>query len=193
MAMQQAVPAPVRHDLVARGVITNSAVWTMLMGGRSNRVWRLDGPDETLICKLYSPLTGNPLYPNLPGVEYEMLKALHAHDIAPEPVVLLNTGAGDVLVYRHISGSNWQSGSKNVARLLARLHEQVLGVPLRLLASGSSALIRQTEAILAACPGDNSGLAQPVPDPKIPPIALAVPIHTDVVASNIIELQAASA
>lgn len=176
-----------KRVLIREGVLQNtSGHWRVQVGGRTNKVWKIETPGGALVCKLFATTNANPLYPNHPGAEYEALKALHQHAIAPEPVALLNTDIGEVLVYRHIDGTSWRQDSAPVARLLARLHALNLDIPLRRLSSGSSALIRQTLNILDECCRVPKDMPRLVSDPSTPPLKTAVPVHTDVVANNLV-------
>lgn len=180
------VPASLIAALAREGIAPANSAWLAQTGGRTNRVWKVDSPGGALICKLFNSGVSNPLYPNLPGAEYDALKQLYSHDISPEPVALLNTEAGDVLVYRHLPGEPWKTGVQEVAQLLRRLHSLDLEVPLRNLPSGSAALIRQISGILGRCKNIPPELEQGVTDPEIPELSTVSLIHTDVVPSNII-------
>lgn len=167
------------------GLAAPADAWEPLTGGRSNAVWKVGSGPKALVCKLYSTGEVNPIFPNLPGAEYDTLKTLSAQNLAPAPVALLNTKAGDVLVYRHLVGTTWRSGTPEVADLLAKLH-QISPPELRVLPSGSKALLTQTKAILATLDGQFS-----LPDwllrrDAVPPTDRRALLHTDVVPGNII-------
>ncbi len=168
------------------GLLEGQADWTALSGGRTNRVWSVGDGKGKLICKLFSTDAGNPLYPNLPGAEYEVLRALHLCEIAPEPIALLNTDQGSMLVYRNVDGEHWKSGTPQVAALLARLHSLKPNILLREIASGSEALMQQTEEILASCKTKSFRPQKLKTSTSEPPISHMSLIHTDVVASNLI-------
>ncbi len=186
------VPKALHLALIEGEYISAAVQWRSLSGGRTNRVWRIPAADSAgssdgaLVCKLFNRATDNPLYPNLPGAEYEALKALSERQISPRPVALLNTDAGEALLYQHLTGTAWQSGTTDVARLLSKLHGLTLDVPLRQIDSGSAALIRQTNAILAQCETAKTELPAAPYDPQVAPARNLLPIHTDVVASNLI-------
>jgi thiamine kinase len=177
----------INNSLVDLGLIGPGAMWRVLNGGRTNRVWRIEDPAGILVCKLFSPTSNNPLYPNLPGAEYDTLKALHSKEIAPEPVALVNTPEGEVLVYRHLQGRVWSKDTQAVARLLARLHRQGNNVPLRNIASGSAALQAQTQSILADCIHNDFNIPRSIADLVVSAIERPCLIHTDVVANNLIQ------
>lgn len=174
-------------DAVARhGLAPRSASWQALAGGRTNRVWRIGPVEDSLICKLFVPVGGNLLYPNLPGAEYEALKALSRHRIAPQPLALLNSRAGDALIYRHLPGESWRDDVAPVARLLSRLHQLPLRLPLRRLPAGPGALRRSIAEILSACDSVPERLTRIPALPELPAPAAPVLLHTDVVPGNII-------
>ena len=58
-----------QNYLLMQGVIPNQTVWHTQTGGRTNKVWRLEGEND-LICKLYLETKTNPLFNNSPEVEY---------------------------------------------------------------------------------------------------------------------------
>lgn len=180
------IPTGLTQALINNDIAPLSAKWQILTGGRTNQVWRIDHDGNTLVCKLFSPDSGNPLYPNLPGAEYEALKALSRQNIGPKPIALLNSDVGEVLIYQYLQGTVWKDDLAAVATLLARLHRQKLDLPLRHVASGSKALIAQTLAILRDCYNIPSDFPNCPVDGDIAPIKNSVPIHTDVVASNLI-------
>ena len=179
-------PAPLVEAVTRHGLAPRDASWQALPGGRTNRVWRIGPAEDALICKLFVPVAGNLLYPNLPGAEYEALKALARHEIAPQPLALLNTGAGEALVYRHLSGESWRRDVTPVARLLARLHRLPLRLPLRRLPAGPKALRRSIEDILSACDAPPELLRRMPALPEPPAPVVPVLLHTDVVPGNII-------
>ena len=167
-------------------LIAPNPQWQVLHGGRTNQVWQVAGKRGDLICKLYGDGQGNPLYPNLPGAEYETLKALHKLAIAPEPVALLNTEAGELLVYRKLSGRVGQADPAEAAHLLARLHGLRLDIGLRRLPSGTKALRAQISDILSKCRADLPRVHSLTNAPEVPALERSAVIHTDVVPSNLI-------
>ena len=86
------VPKALHTALINGEYISAAAHWQALSGGRTNRVWRIQADDgdvpgsDVLVCKLFDRATDNPLYPNLPGAEYEALKALSERQISPRPI-----------------------------------------------------------------------------------------------------------
>jgi len=179
-------PTALVHTLVEIGLVGKTSRWVAMPGGRTNRVWRIETPGGAIVCKLFAAQADNPLYPNAPGVEYETLRALAPSGIVPDPLALVNTPLGDALIYRHIRGKVWTSGTAEVALLLARLHAMGLVAGLREIPSGSAALIRQTRAILARCDRICADIPRIMPDAGIAPARQPSLIHTDIVAGNLI-------
>jgi len=184
-------PFALKREVIARGVVPDDAIWTPLIGGRSNQVWSIGSvsgakQNDTLICKLYRKPDGNPLYPNLAGAEFEVLKALHSRQIAPKPIALLNFDLNEVLIYQRLDGETWSRGTRDVAELLGKLHGVSAKIPLRFLQTGSEALKKQVREILADLHDPAPNLPADVPVARIGPLSRPSLIHTDVVASNIV-------
>jgi thiamine kinase len=179
-------PQPIVDAIATRGFIADNREWIRLRGGRTNNVWRIDTATGPLVCKLFLRATDNPLYPNLPQAEFETLSALVGQEIAPDPVARLDTELGEILVYRFIEGHGWRSGVKDVAKLLTKIHAYPHRLPLRRVASGSVALIRQTHHILEQCQTARHNVPANISAAEIAPMSTPVLIHTDVVPSNLI-------
>jgi len=174
----------IRQELENRQAVPAGARWTSLKGGRTNLVWRVDFSGTSLVCKLFTPAAANPLYPNFAAAEHTSLAELHGAGIAPDPIALIHCKSGDVVLYQHLEGDTWTSDTASVSRLLAQVHHQTPYAGLRVLSSGSVALIAQINGILADCKKRNWTPA--INDPKIGAAKRAVLIHTDVVANNIV-------
>ncbi len=177
---------PVQLAIKARGIVLVDEKWHRLHGGRTNSVWRIESVTGPLVCKLFERIVDNPLYPNLPQAEFEILTALSGQGLAPEPVAQIATSVGEVLVYKYIEGQSWRHGVQDVAALLTKIHAQPCAAQFRHVPSGSAALIRQTKNILSQC--QNPRIAGPPFgfDPGLAPIAKTALIHTDVVPNNIV-------
>ena len=72
-----------RNYLCMQRVISDQSVWHTQTGGRTNKVWRLEGEFD-LICKLYLETKTNPLFNNTPEEEYRCLLWLDGSNIAPK-------------------------------------------------------------------------------------------------------------
>jgi hypothetical protein len=120
MNIDNEIKNQLQNYLVAQGVISNQIVWHNQTGGRTNKVWRLDG-EEDLICKLYAETKTNPLFNNTPEAEYSCLLWLEGSDIAPKPSKYLKTPFGAVLMYYYIKGEKWSHNVDTVSELLTRI------------------------------------------------------------------------
>lgn len=113
-------------------VIPDSAHWSLLTGGRTNLIWRVDMPDgSSLVCKLFRPNTATPLFANDGTREALALRALSGSSIAPELVAFQDSTFGETVIYRHIDGLPWGGDVVAVAQVMARLHARDLpeGLP----------------------------------------------------------------
>jgi len=145
-------------------------------------VWRAG---ETVI-KLYQADGDNPLFANDSQREKTSLVALADTGMVP---CLLDAGTFDGhrwLAYSHITGTDWQAGTPQVARLLGRLHDQPSFAGLPMGCNGSAELAVQTLAILARC-NDASKLQGLAPPGQVNPLANPVVIHGDPVPGNLVE------
>ena len=185
--MTQAPPPDLPNLLVANGLAPHAARWQALIGGRTNRVWKVETPTGAIICKLFAAGENNPLYTNQARDEFAALRALRAQDIAPEPLALLKFGASDVLIYRYLVGAPWQQNVAEVADLLGRLHKLAPPIGWRVAETGSAALIRQCRKILRDCRDIAPDLPRDMPDPNILALDRTAPIHTDIVPNNILK------
>lgn len=176
-----------RAELAAHGEGAHPAVWRVLDGGRTNAIWRIEGTDRDLVCKLFRPGAANPLFPNDPAAEVLALSALQGLNIAPEFYATIETRLGTCLFYSFQEGAPWQGTPQPVARLLHRLHGLTPPPGLRRIPSGSAALNLLTAKILAACDADAPQiLGTPVQMSQVPPTENLCFLHGDAVAGNIV-------
>jgi thiamine kinase-like enzyme len=171
--------------LTSRRIISNDTTWHSQSGGKTNKVWRLNG-DKDLICKLYLDTNNNPLFNNFPYAEYECLKWLEGSGIAPKVYEFLESPFGYILLYYYIDGLTWKKDVGLVSDLLKRIrkHEPLKtlrtlsSLPVNIKADGLNILNKlespYKENLLEACPE--------VIVPDIEPVLL----HTDVVVGNLI-------
>ena len=61
MSFENQIDNQLRNYLCMQRIISNQTVWQIQTGGRTNKVWRLEG-EEDLICKLYLETNTNPLF-----------------------------------------------------------------------------------------------------------------------------------
>ncbi len=191
MSVSNQIPAAVVKAVSELGLTALGDVWHALPGGRTNRVWKIAARNGALICKLYGRDQANPLYPNLPGAEYEALKALGQHDLAPFPVALVRSEVGEILVYHHLEGTTAHlPKAEEIAGLLSRLHRLDVEIPLRRLSSGSKALVRQIREIVGQCHEPRRFPSSPWCSEDVDEVQTPSLVHTDVVASNIVATNA---
>ncbi len=173
--------------LEKRGQFSDQAIWFRLKGGRTNKTWRVTDARSTFVVKLYSPDGKNPLFPNNYKDEAKALSALATTQLAPNLVVAGETPFGPVLIYEHLEGSMWRSGTSEVASLLYKLHQRPLfeNVPDR--PNGSDALMMQVRHLLNQCASQKSeSIWRMKPKGSVPRIARLAPLHGDPVPGNIV-------
>ena len=166
--------------LALRGLAVENPV--QLNGGRSNRVWRAG---DTVI-KFYQACGNNPLFDNDAQREQASLISLARTGMAPKLIDAGTFGGRHWLVYSHITGTMWHTGTAQVAQLLGRLHDQpgFSGLPMG--RNGSSELTAQTLAILAQC-RDTDALRSMAPMGQVAAVANPMLIHGDPVPGNLVE------
>ena len=185
MNIDNKIKNQLQNYLVTQGVISNQIVWHTQTGGRTNKVWRLEGEFD-LICKLYLETKTNPLFNNTPEEEYRCLRWLEGSDIAPKPYKYLKTLFGDVLLYNYIKGQTWSYDVGIVSELLTRIRKHKYPKGLRIL-SNSPLDIKQTgfKIINKLNSYHKNKLINICPDVSISNIE-PVLLHTDVVPGNLI-------
>ncbi|WP_416544146.1 MULTISPECIES: phosphotransferase family protein [unclassified Phaeobacter] len=152
-----------------------------LLGGRSNRVWRLGG----IVVKLYGRGNANPLFANDPSREQAALSALYRTGMVPSPLAAGQFEGRDWLAYQHSPGVTWSSGTTRVAELLGRLHTQPVIPDLPNGISGSAEIAAQTRTILGHCRMGND-LLRIEPTRPVAPLGVHRLIHGDPVPGNIV-------
>lgn len=138
-----------RHDL------PTIEDWVALPGGQTNRSWRVAVNGATWVVKLFAGECGNPLFPNSPRDEAQMLRLLAPKGLAPALIDEIETPHGPCLIYAHAEGEPWCGDPALAARALSLLHRQHVPEGLRRLEGGSDGLIQQTEKIIARLPESN--------------------------------------
>lgn len=187
---------PARQDLDAlqqalaliwqeEGHVSRRAIWSQLMGGRSNPVWQITSDDmpHDLVCKLYDAAAATPLFANDGTREALVLKYLAGKGIAPDFVGFLDSALGASVLYRHVDGIPWSGAVEGVAQLIARLHQITPPEELPETVTSPVSLIAETQAMARAI-----GLDLPPP----PDITTDLPqptrrfLHGDVVPGNVV-------
>ena len=164
-------------------IIPATAVWTALLGGRSNPIWRVDLQDGSrLVCKLFTPNTATPLFANDGTREALALTALVGTDIAPMLLAFQDCSLGETLIYRHIEGQNWRGNITEIAKLMAHLHQQPIPAGLPDVTITTQTLIADGLVMLTSAAND---FPQP-PAVKEQFTSRRVFLHGDIVPGNIL-------
>lgn len=150
------IEAQLRQHLASLGLFGDPDCWVPLSGGRSNRLWRVQANGKTCVVKLFAASDDNPLFPNTPTAEAQLLTHLAGTGLAPRLIAEKATPLGQVIVYSHVDGASWAKNPEPVARALRRLHDQPVPHGLPHAADGAAALVRQTRRILSLCPSQDS-------------------------------------
>lgn len=154
-----------------------------LSGGRSNYVWR----DNRFVVKLFEEASANLLFSNSAEDEARILEALSGTGMVPDIVASGRFRGKNWLIYGHVEGQLWTSGTAPVARLLGRLHDQLACEGLPKGPNGSADLEVQTAKILAICGGAEGELIGEKPQGVVPPWDYPCLIHGDPVPANLVE------
>lgn len=184
---------PISIELETLGYTVAQAVWVPLTGGRTNQLWRVTGKNDSVVCKLYSEASGNPLFPNDPQDEFTALTLLADEDIAPLPKQFLETSRGPAVLYEYLNGTTAQPRqAPKIARTLARLHD--LPNPsfksFRKAPTSSHEIITHGQEILRKCTSDKVAVLEDLlpADPRIKSDH-RVFLHGDFVPANIIDVR----
>lgn len=163
-------PPPGLRRAVARLLpVAVAEPWTVLRGGRVNRLWRVGD----VVIKLYAPAGASPLFPNDADAEAAALAWGAPLGLSPG---LLARGAGWI-AYSHVPGLPWEAGPAVAATALVRIHAQP-AAPFPQRPTGSAAWLSAARQMAP-------GLPAPA-DPGVPPLERLHPIHGDAVAANLI-------
>ncbi|MDT8325903.1 MAG: phosphotransferase [Roseovarius sp.] len=173
--------------VAARGLAARGAPWAWLDGGRTNQTWRVAGPSREIVVKLFAQDDQNPLFPNDPLREIQVLLHLEGLGLAPKLLDHFATPFGSCVIYEHLPGQRWQNDPAQAANLLRRLHAVAPPDGLRTAPDGSCALRQQGEMILARCPPAQASWARALrPKTDIAPAGVTNLLHGDPVPGNII-------
>ncbi|MBT8155775.1 aminoglycoside phosphotransferase family protein [Epibacterium ulvae] len=152
-----------------------------MQGGRSNCVFRIGNS----VLKVFDPNSSNPLFCNDPDRETSMLRALADTGLGPRlRDVGLNQGLRWIL-YDHLPGDSWASGTTDVARLLAKVHDQPQPSDMVRGPNGSVELILQSHDILHRC-ADQQALKLLEPMGSVGQTYDVTLLHGDPVPGNIL-------
>ena len=176
--------------LTKRGIVPAGARWTVMRGGRTNRLWRVSGGAgaPALVVKLYSRAAPNPMFPNDPAAEARTLRHLSGQGLAPTLLALVETPLGACLVYRYVPGAPWRGDPAAVGRLLRRLHGLSAPEGLRALPGDAGDVVAQTGRILSHLPPPQARAhmdLEPRHTPPAPATTGAL-LHGDAVPGNLL-------
>ncbi len=114
-----------------------------------------------------------------------MLRELSGTDLAPRLREVGTTQGFHWILYDHIHGVSWKSGTSKVAELLARVHEKSVRVDLVSGPNGSAELVCQSLNILQRC-SDQQALQSLKPAGSVDPTCDVTLLHGDPVPGNIL-------
>lgn len=181
------MPDSLAAALAARGFGRAAAEWSPLGGGRTNRVWRLDGAAEGVVCKLYRAEAGTPLFPNDPAAERSALAALAGTGLAPAFRDCLRWAGQTCLVYRYVPGLAGAAEAARTLRALAALHRLPPPEGLRRATSGADAILEEGRRMLRdASDADRMRLIGASPAIRDLAPGPAAFLHGDPVSSNVV-------
>ncbi|WP_375554700.1 phosphotransferase [Roseovarius mucosus] len=176
-----------RAALLQRGFAVSDALWTRLLGGRTNQSWKVEAGGLSLVVKLFGKGSDNPLFPNDASAEVASLRYLDSLNLAPRWLDDFALAEGHCVIYDHVPGQTWQTGVAEIATLLHRVHGMGGPVHLRAVPDGSDALLRQTEDILSRCPPGKAKFFMSLrPSGVIAPLGRSCFLHGDPVPGNIV-------
>ncbi len=179
------VTSTLQACLLRNGLTGARAYWTAMPGGRTNRVWHIGTDGADLICKLFLPGRGTPLFPNSHLDETTALVALAHSGVAPDHLATLDTCVGPCVVYAACEGPSWTKGARQVGALLRRLHVLPSPVGLRRVAIAPGSILRTADAIMRQIP-EIPALSRRRPATTAIPDAAASFLHGDPVPGNIV-------
>lgn len=161
--------------------------WQALSGGRSNFAWKLtpSASRQAVVVKLYKGPARNPLFPNEPEAEAELLRVLEPTGIAPQLLSAFQSPLGACNIYSHIPGQSWSSDAGQVGACMKRLHQMPPPDGLRRVPDGSEQLAAQTAAILSRCTSSEY-LGALKPEGTVAATQQTVLLHGDIVPGNLI-------
>lgn len=188
--LQNMPPSAVVSDLIKSGQIMPDQTWTVLRGGRTNHLWKVEDPRGARVVKRYASNAATPLFRNDPPDEARVLVALEGTGLAPQLLYAAGSSTDPFLVYRHQAGKVWREGPQKVARTLKALHARPVTAALTALPAapdGTDALAQQTRAMLATLPVAQAGrLPRPDPLRHMPPSGIRCLLHGDPVPDNLV-------
>ncbi|GAB5436087.1 phosphotransferase [Falsiruegeria mediterranea] len=173
--------------LVDRGLAQIGDRFEVLLGGRTNRVWKVLGQRRHAVLKLYRNDLPNPLFRNDPKLESLCLRELELTGIAPKLLASGPFDDGDWVLYDHAPGICWLSDPAPVARVLHRLHTLPSPSDVPVGCNGSADLKAHGSTILSECQTDALvTVYDREPEGTVPPLSECRLIHGDPVPGNVL-------
>ena len=170
-----------------RGLVLADDRFEVLLGGRTNRVWKILGQHRHAVLKLFRNDLPNPLFRNDPKLESLCLRKLELTGIAPKLLANGPFKEGDWVLYDHAPGTCWSSAPEAVARVLHRLHRLSPPAEVPPGCNGSSDLEAHGSAILSECQSITcAALRDRKPVGHVPRLPECRLIHGDPVPGNIL-------
>lgn len=159
--------------------------WQTLFGGRTNSAWLVSGDDTSAVLKLYRQGGQNPLFPNDPKAEAQMLRYLKCAQIAPSLISEFSVEDAHCNLYEALPGRAWMQDVLPVAALIRRLHALTAPKGLRVVANGSEELLAHALHIMhaAGAPGEIPARLRQISEPPTSSVTL---LHGDIVPGNLI-------
>ncbi|MGH1463905.1 MAG: aminoglycoside phosphotransferase family protein [Cognatishimia sp.] len=180
-------PAALRAQIASHLPWAQFGDWTPLFGGRTNSAWQVAAQDgsQAAVLKLYRAPAQNPLFPNDPIAEANLLQHLDGCAIAPKLIAQVSGAHGHGNLYQAVPGNRWVKGVQDVAKLMQQLHAIAPPKGLRPIANGSAALLAQADAIVDKCQHTDR-LRVHRPAVTVAPNSHQVLLHCDIVPGNLI-------
>ncbi len=173
--------------LIGLGLAQGDDRFEVLLGGRTNRVWKVLGQHRHAVLKLYRNDLPNPLFRNDPLLESLCLRELELTGIAPKLLANGPFEEGDWVLYDHAPGTCWSSNPEAVAQVLHRLHELPLPPEMPLGCNGSSDLEAHGSTILSECHTSTcAAVRDRKPSGRVPRLPNCRLIHGDPVPGNVL-------
>ncbi len=119
---QSGPPDPLVAELGRLDLVKRTDIWVELVGGRTNKVWRVSGDTTAVVVKLFNEDATTPLFANCHKSEALMLKVLAHTLLAPKLLYAGQTQCGPVLVYHFVRGEMWRHDVGLPASVLRVLH-----------------------------------------------------------------------
>lgn len=185
-----------KDAVVQSGLIRYDSRWTLLPGGRTSLVWRVQSGTDDLVCRYRVENRENPLFPSLPGNEIRCLEWLGQTGCAPGLLDAVRAGNGVVLICEYVPGTPWSLPASTAARekdvaevalLLGRIHNARPFPEPCVRPAGSAELRRHAHNILSMCTGEDAMRLHRL-EPRCDSVAGCdqALVHGDVVPGNLI-------